>query len=32
MDLVQRPETFPPQKFIDLARVLRDRTAEPAAD
>jgi 16S rRNA (adenine1518-N6/adenine1519-N6)-dimethyltransferase len=25
MDLVQRPETFPPQKFIDLARVLRDR-------
>ena len=24
MDLVQRPETFPPQKFIDLARVLRD--------
>ena len=28
MDLVQRPETFSPQKFIDLARVLRDRTAE----
>lgn len=27
MDLVQRPETFPPQKFIDLARVLRDRAA-----
>lgn len=25
MDLVQRPETFPPQKFIDLARVLRSR-------
>jgi len=25
MDLVQRPETFSPQKFIDLARVLRDR-------
>ena len=25
MDLVQRPETFPPQKFIDLARVLRAR-------
>ncbi|HEX8906558.1 MAG TPA: 16S rRNA (adenine(1518)-N(6)/adenine(1519)-N(6))-dimethyltransferase RsmA [Longimicrobiaceae bacterium] len=25
MDLVQRPETFPPQKFIDLARVLRPR-------
>jgi 16S rRNA (adenine1518-N6/adenine1519-N6)-dimethyltransferase len=25
MDLVQRPETFPPQKFIDLARVLRER-------
>jgi 16S rRNA (adenine1518-N6/adenine1519-N6)-dimethyltransferase len=24
MDLVQRPETFSPQKFIDLARVLRD--------
>jgi 16S rRNA (adenine1518-N6/adenine1519-N6)-dimethyltransferase len=23
MDLVQRPETFPPQKFIDLALVLR---------
>jgi 16S rRNA (adenine1518-N6/adenine1519-N6)-dimethyltransferase len=23
MDLVQRPETFSPQKFIDLARVLR---------
>jgi 16S rRNA (adenine1518-N6/adenine1519-N6)-dimethyltransferase len=31
MDLVQRPETFPPQKFIDLARVLRDRDTEPAA-
>jgi 16S rRNA (adenine1518-N6/adenine1519-N6)-dimethyltransferase len=28
MDLVQRPETFPPQKFIDLARVLRDRNAD----
>ena len=27
MDLVQRPETFSPQKFIDLARVLRDRNA-----
>jgi 16S rRNA (adenine1518-N6/adenine1519-N6)-dimethyltransferase len=26
MDLVQRPETFSPQKFIDLARVLRKRT------
>ncbi|HEU4558389.1 MAG TPA: 16S rRNA (adenine(1518)-N(6)/adenine(1519)-N(6))-dimethyltransferase RsmA [Longimicrobium sp.] len=26
MDLVQRPETFPPQKFIDLARVLRGRS------
>jgi hypothetical protein len=25
MDLVQRPETFSPEKFIDLARVLRDR-------
>lgn len=25
MDLVQRPETFSPQKFIDLARVLRAR-------
>jgi 16S rRNA (adenine1518-N6/adenine1519-N6)-dimethyltransferase len=25
MDLVQRPETFPAQKFIDLARVLRER-------
>ena len=25
MDLVRRPETFPPEKFIDLARVLRDR-------
>ncbi len=25
MDLVRRPETFSPQKFIDLARVLRDR-------
>lgn len=25
MDLVQRPETFSPQKFIDLARVLRER-------
>jgi 16S rRNA (adenine1518-N6/adenine1519-N6)-dimethyltransferase len=25
MDLVQRPETFSPQKFIDLARVLRPR-------
>ena len=31
MDLVQRPETFSPQKFIDLARVLRDRGTEPAA-
>ena len=31
MDLVQRPETFSPQKFIDLARVLRDRTATPSA-
>jgi 16S rRNA (adenine1518-N6/adenine1519-N6)-dimethyltransferase len=31
MDLVQRPETFPPQKFIDLARVLRDRTPESTA-
>ena len=31
MDLVQRPETFPPQKFIDLARVLRDRIPESAA-
>ncbi|HEX8373665.1 MAG TPA: 16S rRNA (adenine(1518)-N(6)/adenine(1519)-N(6))-dimethyltransferase RsmA [Geminicoccaceae bacterium] len=30
MDLVQRPETFSPQKFIDLARVLRDRDTEPA--
>ena len=29
MDLVQRPETFPPQKFIDLARVLRDRPRDP---
>ncbi len=28
MDLVQRPETFPPQKFIDLARVLRDRNSD----
>jgi len=28
MDLVQRPETFSPQKFIDLARVLRDRGTE----
>ena len=25
MDLVQRPETFSPAKFIDLARVLRER-------
>lgn len=25
MDLVQRPETFSPEKFIDLARVLRER-------
>jgi 16S rRNA (adenine1518-N6/adenine1519-N6)-dimethyltransferase len=25
MDLVQRPETFSPQKFIDLAQVLRPR-------
>ena len=25
MDLVQRPETFPPDKFIALARVLLDR-------
>jgi len=25
MDLVQRPETFPPEKFIALARVLRER-------
>lgn len=25
MDLVQRPETFPPEKFIDLARVLLKR-------
>jgi 16S rRNA (adenine1518-N6/adenine1519-N6)-dimethyltransferase len=32
MDLVQRPETFSPQKFIDLARVLRDRTPTPIAD
>ena len=31
MDLVQRPETFSPQKFIDLARVLRDRMSEPSA-
>jgi 16S rRNA (adenine1518-N6/adenine1519-N6)-dimethyltransferase len=30
MDLVQRPETFSPQKFIDLARVLRDRATKPA--
>jgi 16S rRNA (adenine1518-N6/adenine1519-N6)-dimethyltransferase len=30
MDLVQRPETFPAQKFIDLARVLRDRPGEAA--
>ena len=29
MDLVQRPETFSPQKFIDLARVLRDRRDGP---
>jgi 16S rRNA (adenine1518-N6/adenine1519-N6)-dimethyltransferase len=29
MDLVQRPETFSPQKFIDLARVLRDREKHP---
>jgi 16S rRNA (adenine1518-N6/adenine1519-N6)-dimethyltransferase len=25
MDLVQRPETFPPEKFIGLARVLMER-------
>jgi 16S rRNA A1518/A1519 N6-dimethyltransferase RsmA/KsgA/DIM1 with predicted DNA glycosylase/AP lyase activity len=25
MDLVQRPETFPPPQFIALARVLRER-------
>jgi 16S rRNA (adenine1518-N6/adenine1519-N6)-dimethyltransferase len=31
MDLVQRPETFSPAKFIDLARVLRDRDPEAAA-
>jgi 16S rRNA (adenine1518-N6/adenine1519-N6)-dimethyltransferase len=29
MDLVQRPETFSPQKFIDLARVLRERRRDP---
>jgi 16S rRNA (adenine1518-N6/adenine1519-N6)-dimethyltransferase len=28
MDLVQRPETFSPQKFIDLARVLHERRAD----
>jgi len=27
MNLVQRPETFPAQKFIDLSRVLRERGA-----
>jgi 16S rRNA (adenine1518-N6/adenine1519-N6)-dimethyltransferase len=27
MDLVQRPETFSSQRFIDLARVLREREA-----
>jgi 16S rRNA A1518/A1519 N6-dimethyltransferase RsmA/KsgA/DIM1 with predicted DNA glycosylase/AP lyase activity len=32
MDLVQRPETFSPAKFIDLARVLRDRTTTLAAE
>lgn len=26
MDLVQRPETFPAEKFITLARVLRERS------
>jgi 16S rRNA A1518/A1519 N6-dimethyltransferase RsmA/KsgA/DIM1 with predicted DNA glycosylase/AP lyase activity len=31
MDLVQRPETFSPQKFIDLARVLRAH-AHPGDD
>jgi 16S rRNA (adenine1518-N6/adenine1519-N6)-dimethyltransferase len=32
MDLVQRPETFSPAKFIDLARVLRDRAPASAAE
>ncbi|MBV9110446.1 MAG: ribosomal RNA small subunit methyltransferase A [Gemmatimonadetes bacterium] len=30
MDLVQRPESFPPDKFIDLSRVLRERTGTSA--
>jgi 16S rRNA (adenine1518-N6/adenine1519-N6)-dimethyltransferase len=30
MDLVQRPESFPPEKFIGLARVLRERTGTSA--
>lgn len=30
MDLVRRPETFPPQKFIDLARVLLARASHSA--
>jgi 16S rRNA (adenine1518-N6/adenine1519-N6)-dimethyltransferase len=30
MDLVQRPETFSAQKFIDLARVLRERGSKAA--
>jgi 16S rRNA (adenine1518-N6/adenine1519-N6)-dimethyltransferase len=30
MDLVQRPESFPPEKFIDLSRVLRERTGPSA--
>jgi 16S rRNA (adenine1518-N6/adenine1519-N6)-dimethyltransferase len=29
MDLQSRPESFPPERFVDLARALRQRGAQP---
>jgi 16S rRNA (adenine1518-N6/adenine1519-N6)-dimethyltransferase len=29
MDLQARPESFPPERFVDLARALRQRGAQP---
>jgi 16S rRNA A1518/A1519 N6-dimethyltransferase RsmA/KsgA/DIM1 with predicted DNA glycosylase/AP lyase activity len=31
MDLQSRPESFAPERFVDLARALRERSALPPA-
>jgi hypothetical protein len=31
MDLQSRPESFAPERFVDLARALRERSAPPPA-